>query len=432
MDKFTLNREDELINRLLDRDLTNSEESAILEELSTFPEYKDNLADYLDVQKAIQSNKLVIPPDSEMDRAVFLEVDNISKTIFGKSFISKYKYSLLGLLLLMFTATTYFTYNSFQSNDNDEKIANNKHEQLNQIEKNKIANETVENTELVESSEIPVVSNSVSTSSLRKTSQTDSFIQPVDDQLTVNNTSTNFVKTLPENKTTINSDNFSDNIVSEVENNKYNSSVQNSMSENILDPRFNLKINESNYEYIAPTSVIPRNSIFEKVSRAFWQSSGKSEFLLQYRGLYAVSNPEKSLQGRNFYFNSYCFGGFIQAFDGIYLGGEFGAEPYSQIYLDPNTSVQYEQSPNIFYFGLAGKFEFKKFEIMNIHPAVQLFAGSSSLGPIVRSNLTLQYDLMNNFGFFFGLEGGSVFYSNQGVWYNSSKLGLIGGLNIKF
>jgi hypothetical protein len=202
-------------------------------------------------------------------------------------------------------------------------------------------------------------------------------------------------------------------------------------SNDIIDPRFNLVVVNSNFDKYRQNQITPFAIGQNKYARALFQNLSKTNWLIQYRGLYAVSNPEKGLQGRNFYFNSYCFGGFVEAFDGIYLGAEFGSEPYSQIFLDPNTSVQFEQTPNIFYFGVAGKFELKKTQLFGIHPCAQLFAGSSSLGPIVRTNLTLQYDLFGKVGMFFGTEGGMVFYSNQGVWYNSGKLGLIGGLNIK-
>ncbi|OGU58840.1 MAG: hypothetical protein A2X64_09530 [Ignavibacteria bacterium GWF2_33_9] len=418
MDKFTLNREDELINRLLDRDLTYSEESAIMDEISTFPEYKDNLTDYLEIQKAIKNDRYIVPTNPELDKAVFLEVDNISRLIFGKTFISKYKYSLLGLLLLFFTATTYFTYYAFNSNELSE-ISQNTSKVMNSSVNNSLQTDSKNVTPVEEKTEIPVVSNSIVNSTTASNSKKD---------FTISSEKKNADIVLNNTDNTSEESQQSKQDIKQLSSSEINN--QNSLEENLLDPRFNLAVNESLYEYMSPTTIIPKNGIFSKISRAILTNSSKEDFLLQYRGLYAVTNPEKSLQGRNFYFNSYCFGGFIEAFNGIYLGGEFGSEPYSQIYLDPNTSVQYEQSSSIFYFGLASKFEFKQFEIIGFHPAAQLFAGSSSLGPIVRSNLTMQYDLLN-MGFFFGLEGGSVLYSNQGIWYNTSKLGFIGGLNIK-
>lgn len=437
MNRYDLNRVDELVNRLLDRDISATEKSSIMNELKQYPEYTKTLADYELIQSAIKNDRNILVPPKDFDKAIFAEVDKISRLLIPQSFFVRYKYALIGLLLLFVGFTGYFGQDIFKSDKDKTDLVT--ASQVDKTSQSAVQSSGTSESKQIEEKQVPVVSNTErnetktgSTNNVSVNSKkhiNSSIKQRTTDEIQGYQIDANTQvfgadkKTLAELKK---------------QNTVYNSPVEFDESNKIilennyiLDPRFNLVVVNSNFDKYRQSQVIPTALGQNKYARALLQNITKTDWLIQYRGLYAVSNPEKGLQGRNFYFNSYNFGGFVEAFDGIYLGAEFGAEPYSQIFLDPNTEIEFEQTPDIFYFGVAGKFELKNFKYAGIYPAAQLFAGSSSLGPIVRSNLTLQYDIISNFGLFAGLEGGMVFYSNEGIWYNSGKLGLIGGLKIK-
>jgi hypothetical protein len=435
MNKFELNRVEELINRLYDRDISNSDKSSLMQELSQYPEYKESIADFEEIRNAIHQDKTIILPPKELDKAVLANVDKLSESIFRPSFFMRNKYALIGLLLLFVGFTGYIGQDWFNGSENqaydsgisqnsaDEKVPATTETQSNQIQQSK------ENIPVVSNSEIKSVKTRLNSA----------------DEITVNSNNSDRKSTtkIPLHKLDVNTLVVGADLSNEVKKTLATAKLSNSLSnldlpnkielenEVTLDPRFNLVVVNSPFDRFGQNKVMPISIGQNKYARALLQKISKTNLLLQYRGLYAVSNPEKGLQGSDFFVKNYCFGGFVEAFDGIYLGAEFGDEPYSQIFMDKNTSVQFEQTANIFYFGVAGKFAFKDVSVLGIYPAAQLFAGSSSLGPITRSNLTLQYDMMNRVGMFFGVEGGMVFYSQEGVWYNSGKLGLIGGLNIK-
>lgn len=436
MNRYDLNRVDELVNRLLDRDISATEKSSIMNELKQYPEYTKTLADYELIQSAVKNDRNILMPPKDFDKAVFAEVDKISRVLVPQSFFVRNKYALIGLLLLFVGFTGYFGQDLFKSDmDKTDLVTASKVDKTSQ---STVQSSITSEIKKIEVKQVPVVSNSevnVNSAKMNSSGKSTNFAK--------NTSTTKSIEKVAKHNLYKDTEVISTDLTKESKETIAHSQMTNPSTEfnesnkivleneSIIDPRFNLVVVNSNFDKYRQNQITPFAISQNKYTRALFQNISKTDWLIQYRGLYAVSNPEKGLQGRNFYFNSYNFGGFVEAFDGIYLGAEFGAEPYSQIFLDPNTEIEFEQTPDIFYFGVAGKFELKNFKYAGIYPAAQLFAGSSSLGPILRSNLTLQYDIINNFGLFAGLEGGMVFYSNEGIWYNSGKLGLIGGLKIK-
>lgn len=393
MNRLELNRMEELINRLLDRGVTSSEKSSLLDELSQYPEYKSELAEYEEIQSAIQKDKILQTPPEDYNKAVFAQVDKLSETIFGKSFFVKNKYALLGLLLLLVSFTGYFGKDLFKNDKSSNSIMI---QNENVAIKSTINNDVQNQNSNQNINPIPVTSNTDISSNVKnvRTSVKRSNANELDDNTKESSKSNTMNEISKKEKQTIKvvGRKLSHEVKEELALGKINQieplEINNSESnfkevKEYPDPRFNSIVVNSSFNKFSQNQVIPLSLGQNRYSRALFQNLSKTNWLLQYRGLYAVSNPEQSLQGRNFYFNSYCFGGFVEAFQGIYLGAEFGAEPYSQIYLDPNTSVQFEQTPNIFYFGVAGKFALQDAKFLGIYPAAELFAGSSSLGPLL-------------------------------------------------
>jgi hypothetical protein len=122
----------------------------------------------------------------------------------------------------------------------------------------------------------------------------------------------------------------------------------------------------------------------------------------------------------------------LETFPNISFGAEFGNEPFSQIYLNSANSTEYTQTPNVTYFGVAARYDANQWKILNIHPVAQLFAGGSSLGPLTRLNMQLEYNGIKYLGIYCGIEGGFLLYSDQGKWLSSKKVGAIFGANFKF
>jgi long-subunit fatty acid transport protein len=92
---------------------------------------------------------------------------------------------------------------------------------------------------------------------------------------------------------------------------------------------------------------------------------------------------------------------------------------------------RYEQQPNLTTYSLALRYRTNPFwgfcSLLS-----QGTVGLNNAGPVVRGSVGTEISLSNAFSFVVGLEYSNLFYKHQNSNYNSSKMGLVYGLNFKF
>ncbi len=167
------------------------------------------------------------------------------------------------------------------------------------------------------------------------------------------------------------------------------------------------------------------------------ESEFRRRFSLHVRGIYALSNPEKSLQwsGKNQIYTNFSLGGFLTVSENLSFGAEIGQEPFGQVFISQsdNPEEKYDQGPNVFWFGIASRYEFKGVSVIGINPYAQAFVGGSTLGPLVRCQGGLQVPVPGSkLAVTAGYEGSKLWYKNQNTWYSTNKHGLAIGLMFKF
>ncbi len=415
-----INTED-LIVRLFDKDISKAELSEINSILARRPDAAAMLDDYAKLNQSFRSVSLpIITPDASITNELLDKINKVSEKHFAIPFWNRFKYAVVALLLLI-SFSTYFAIDYFQ-NQNSGNNSTQSHPQIGKFDNQFIASEPTE-TLAGKSQTIQLQESNLQERNLNNSLDTKS-INDVDlHSVTNKNIVTTENPKVNRSLKIMNNEAYRDFLVEQGE-------IQ-IFTKHITEPQ------DRNLDFsdFAENKIVP---IFTKsvdlAKRTFTPSQIKdnNEYLIQYRNIYALSSPEAKMQGSNFYYQNYNFALFLKTFDGIYFGAELGSEQYSQIFLDASLDSTYQTSPNVFYFGLNSKFELNQFEFANLKPVVNLFAGSSSLGPITRANLVAQYGLFNDrIRLFAGYEAGLLLYKNQNKWYNTTKTGLIGGINIK-
>lgn len=412
MNRFELNTE-ELINLMMDRDTSEIEKKLILEELQNRPESASLINDYNQLQTLLDKSKNAtkIPTiPTTWTNSIMEQVQMISKKHFAFSWFGKLKYALLGLLLLI----PFGLYLSLSDNQEESLLSNNNELNL---------QTNIENNSSITDKEVIQIQNNIQ--SQQKNNNNGVPIQinvPSKNKLSTSERKEEKLK-LPISEQLSNNNKSNLHTITHIEENPKNIIELSKVEINVI---YNSNATSSNYN-------ITNTPNFLNHFLPFNIKSNNNVFIIQTRGSYAITNPEKNFVENDFFGNTYNLGIFIDVYDNIFAGAEFGSEVFSQIFTE-NTQpgTVYEQSPTLFYFGLSGKYEVNQLAFSIFKPVGHLFVGGSSLGPLVKSNVVIQANLINNIGVFVGLEGSLLYYKNQNIWYNSGKLGLIGGVNIKF
>lgn len=403
MNRFDLNTE-ELINLLIDKDTSAVDKSQIMEELQNRPDSSGLLQEYSHLQNILENVKSPVSvPPPDWTTSVLEQVKYISEQHFGFSWFGKLKYALLGLILLIpfglylafdnpenTTSKNTTSTIGIMNNSNSEEI-HNQESQLKNSDRD-IAKETNRVTQLNYQSankQISVVPSQ--TTKIDETIETNTSPVPEPTYTEVHNTFDNY---------------------------DYSSLLQ----KNVISSNLSL----SNFTDIV-SQILPIKMNYSRTQPS------KINIMLQTRGSYALTNPEMNFAENDFIGNTYNLGVYVDVYENVYAGAEFGSEVFSQIFVGSEQPGEiYDQTPTLFYFGLSGKYEFNQLSLGIVKPVGHLFVGGSSLGPLVRANAVIQANLLNQVGIFVGLEGGLLYYKNQNTWYNSSKLGIVGGINFKF
>ena len=410
MNRFDLNTE-ELINLMMDNDTSPVDKTLILEELQKNPESKTLIDEYSQLQSTLNKAKpTAVPPPNAWTNSVMEQVKLISERHFAYSWFGKLKYALLGLLLLF----PFGLYLSLSDNEEKSNITVNKETNTQTSVDNNIVNQN--QLEITNPTYLTSQPNSIKKNDKIKlnviannkliANETKANAKKISNNLIRNNLEPNsLLYSNEEMNVNIHTMDLTDIQIKDI----YNSDIQSNSKDISITPRVNSTISPFNLNF------------------------SKNSFMIQSRGSYAITNPEKSFAENDFFGNTYNLGIYVDVYDNVYFGAEFGSEVFSQIFLDnAQPGTVYDQTPTLFYFGLSGKYEANQLSFGSFKTVGHLFVGGSSLGPLVRANTVIQADIINSIGIFVGLEGSLLYYKNQNIWYNSGKLGLVGGINLKF
>lgn len=167
--------------------------------------------------------------------------------------------------------------------------------------------------------------------------------------------------------------------------------------------------------------------------------SERGNSLLTIRGIAGLMFPAVNAQsnGNSFLTNAGVGLYFINPYKNLRIGFEVGNEPFSQsfINIENNKRYRYNQMPNTFWGGLSiwGNIDSPIDMLYNAKPFGKLLIGANEVGPMTKLMVGLDWTFESlGIGMFLGAEGSLLAYQNQSVWYYSQKLGLTYGMSIHF
>lgn len=114
-------------------------------------------------------------------------------------------------------------------------------------------------------------------------------------------------------------------------------------------------------------------------------------------------------------------------------GFEIGFDNFIQSFSINSGSVDYKQSPVLFYYGATWKYTPQFLEYRGrIYPYARVFAGGTGSGPLLKIGAGTDLRLFGNVYISGGIEYGSLFYNVENIIYNSSKFRGTVGLQIRY
>jgi len=411
MEIYELNEDEKLILELLEGNLDEESRRLAFQKIAYNPALQEDFLDYISINKMMNedANNIAVPVDYTNE--IFAKIEAMQPlpnkywdTI--KRGITTSIFAMLMLLPLLFGVNNL-------SQDND---VNN---ELPKTIEQAISPKQAETNELVSSNNSKI--NQQQFVNKKTNPKAEKAMASIKQK--ANSVNANFEKT-------------NNNIIVNENSTATESKIQNEV--------FNLNTNASNIAYAnldnsQKVSIYDENNEFGNIKNNQYdlpnfkiQKRELPPVIIQYHINSAITNPVRNMQKSSSFFGNYGISVFLETFPNISFGAEFGSEPYSQIYLNSENSTEYIQAPNVFYFGIAGRYDANQWKLLNIHPVAQLFAGGSSLGPLTRLSMQLEYDGIKYLGLYGGIEGGFLLYSNQGKWLTSKKVGAVVGANIKF
>jgi len=162
-----------------------------------------------------------------------------------------------------------------------------------------------------------------------------------------------------------------------------------------------------------------------------------NELSLQIRGFTARSIPEFNLAPLdNPTFNNMAISMFYKFHPNVSVGFEAGQENFLQQYDGYDSDgryVAYKQNYNGFWSGIAFQYDFNEIQgVAGLFPMARVLVGGAKVGPMFRGMFGLQYNYMNSFSLYTGIESSALFYRFNDNYFSTSKLGLTIGGSVKF
>jgi len=418
MEIYELNEDEKLILELLEGNLDEESRQVAFQKLAYNPNLQEDFLDYISINKAIDVDASQVTVPIEYTNKIFAKAETM-QPLPGK-FLESLKHTVMtGIFALLMLLPLFLGFNNGKQNSQSDYKHSKSPQQISSL--NNISTNQNKITNNFENDEQKKIGNKeYSRKNLNSITQ-----KPILKNLTAKPIVANQVvnlNSLPDTPI------FVERVIPQTVNTEL--SINNNPQDIAFANMDNLQ--QESFQIKRNQEIGNINSNKFDLQNFKVSKRDLPPVLIQYHINSAITNPVKNIQKNSSIFGNYCVSVFLETFPNISFGAEFGNEPFSQIYLNSANSTEYTQTPNVTYFGVAARYDANQWKILNIHPVAQLFAGGSSLGPLTRLNMQLEYNGIKYLGIYCGIEGGFLLYSDQGKWLSSKKVGAIFGANFKF
>lgn len=407
-----LNNLSEQLSAFLDGELETSESEVLFYEIASKPELQEQLKGFVNLKNAFHNSQMV-PPD-HLKNAILGKIGLDDASIGAlppatASFYSKMLGSRTVISLASATVAVVATFLLLSS------YFNNKIEDINKSIT--IANKTNSNNIAVVSSHANNSASPIITAQKQsKSGFINSSINPID------NKSDNEELISRDSETSSNS-NFDSNELL-VENNSEN--TYNSPNINLLS---------SNYVNIFPVSKFDLKN--KKLSKIIVDNGNFGAFIkrlsLQIRTAQAKSFPDLDVAPLSEpIINNFGLALLYDIDSKQAVGIEIGQENFLQKFEGKENGIPVTWNQNYLAFWSGVAYQIKIQDLFVLDPYFKVLVGGTKVGPLAKLTAGLRYDLSDKFATFVGCENTGLIYSYQGKYFTSYKLGITGGISLKF
>lgn len=125
-----------------------------------------------------------------------------------------------------------------------------------------------------------------------------------------------------------------------------------------------------------------------------------------------------------------AFGSYLRLDEHLSVGAEVGWDRFSQT-LSRGETVRIDQEPKFFWGGLALRYSGDRlFDALDIHPFLQATGGLTSVGPLLRTRLGTQWNLLGPLSWNLAGEASSMVYMTNGQRQLTGRFGVTLGMQL--
>ncbi len=159
----------------------------------------------------------------------------------------------------------------------------------------------------------------------------------------------------------------------------------------------------------------------------------QTKWNISFRKLPTKSINQSSIKANNAIYSNTAFGASYNLSRTHSFGVEFGYENFSQQFTLEGGTLKYDQNPLMLWYGGFWNFTPHALNIGGIvQPYTQLFAGATSVGPLLKAQAGISVNVLRNIYLNIGAEYGMLIYRVESNIYNSRNIGGTMGLMFSF
>jgi hypothetical protein len=152
-----------------------------------------------------------------------------------------------------------------------------------------------------------------------------------------------------------------------------------------------------------------------------------------FRKLPTRALNQSSIEANSLIYANTAFGASYKYTRNHNFGIEFGYENFSQQFTLEGGTLKYDQNPLMLWYGGFWNYTPQALNIAGvIQPYSQLFAGGTSVGPLVKAQAGISVNILRNVYLNIGAEYGMLIYKVENNYYNSRNIGGTMGLQFSF